>query len=343
MKVYIVHCVFFLIAHFTRSAGGTNDGQGMPSSLAVAYNNNIDYDSRSALPKCSAWLPINQKGCQACCAAALASAVGARACVNDHRDVQFSVQHIWDCAFNGIISCEAGVNPLQFFAALFNKDAFTHVFSLASPPESARPITPSNQSACTSSSNETVTSFKMAQNAEIPLAEATQALEQEIWQYGPVVAIIHFQQQADFNRFQNLSNFDILHPINAYSTAASATTEQYKAHCVSVIGWGKDHWLIQNSFGASWGSNGFARLARNEWGIEQSWFALNLRHIPCQGKCIIDNNNMLLPQHASEQPDQIPNASIALITISGIFVIALVLFVFYKPSPVIPYHAPETY
>lgn len=34
-------------------------------------------------------------------------------------------------------------------------------------------------------------------------------------------------------------------------------------HAVILVGWTKDHWIIKNSWGPSWGENGFAWMLRD--------------------------------------------------------------------------------
>uniref|UniRef100_T1KIL8 Peptidase C1A papain C-terminal domain-containing protein n=1 Tax=Tetranychus urticae TaxID=32264 RepID=T1KIL8_TETUR len=38
----------------------------------------------------------------------------------------------------------------------------------------------------------------------------------------------------------------------------------YLNHAVAVVGYGTDHWLLRNSWGSSWGENGYARFAINK-------------------------------------------------------------------------------
>ena len=50
-----------------------------------------DFDARDS--KCAAYRPLRQSGCECCCAAALASAASARACVQfNEPDVAYSWQ-----------------------------------------------------------------------------------------------------------------------------------------------------------------------------------------------------------------------------------------------------------
>lgn len=310
--------------------------------LAPTQYRDVTYDARSALPQCTAFQPMNQTGCQACCAAALAAAAAARACVRDRRNIQYSVQRIWDCAYDSVLSCDYGARPSQFFSTLFNKDALAHIFApLPVQTTADRPVTPPNATACAAfTTNESVTSFKMAQNADLQ-SEATQVLEQEIWEYGPVVAVVHFKEQADFRLFQtwasSAADRQTLYPAHAFDVHNTSAPD-YAAHCVSVIGWGADYWLIQNSYGASWAHQGVAKMARNRWGIEQTWFALGSAPLPCTarnaGDCLPPG--VELPQ---KETTRIPNAAIAMTTLGCIFLVAALLFACYKPAPPVPEHS----
>ena len=45
-------------------------------------------------------------------------------------------------------------------------------------------------------------------------------------------------------------------------------------HAVKIIGWGKqgnlDYWVVANSWGTSWGEDGFFRIAFGECGIDDT-------------------------------------------------------------------------
>ena len=56
------------------------------------------YDARRLAPQCAAFTPVLQTGCLSCCAAAVAAASSARACIVDGVTGAFSVQRVWDCA-----------------------------------------------------------------------------------------------------------------------------------------------------------------------------------------------------------------------------------------------------
>jgi C1A family cysteine protease len=46
-------------------------------------------------------------------------------------------------------------------------------------------------------------------------------------------------------------------------------------HCVTIVGYGTDYWLVKNSWGTSWGESGYARLARHHHQVLAA-FAPNL-------------------------------------------------------------------
>jgi len=48
-------------------------------------------------------------------------------------------------------------------------------------------------------------------------------------------------------------------------------------HCVKVLGWGVDgttpYWLAQNSWGPTWGMNGFFMIGTNQCGFDSGFIA----------------------------------------------------------------------
>jgi Papain family cysteine protease len=298
------------------------------------------YDARIRQPGCSAFEPIDQTGCQACCAAALAGAAAARACLRDRRNVVYSVQHIWDCAyFESVSACNDGVRPATFFGALFTKDTTAKVLTPVAWSTTV-PIVAPNSSACTAAtSKENLTSIKMAENAAFD-DESTNALKEEIWEYGPVIAVVHFKQQTDLQIFKNWSmpaaQSQILYP--------NSVGEGYQSHCVIVIGWGRDYWLVQNSFGLTWGYKGIAMMAQAKWGIERDWFALTPAHLQCShtnGACLSPHTQPR--KNDTDNNDEIPNAAIAAVTITSVFVIAAIFIVCYRPASVALDPIPDEY
>ena len=318
-------------------------------SYVVACSDIRVFDARDG--KCAAFQPIKQLGCQACCAAAMASSIAARVCLRDNRNVQYSVQHIWDCGATDATMCDIGVTPSKFFATLFDQDS-TFRRTLVPSPSLNYTITQPNVSACisTSSTNERLVSYKRFQSNMVGGDQTpSQAMQAELLEFGPFISVAYFSKQQDFALFKNWSvpHQQTLHPINPFNDSSA---DYYTAHCVSVIGWGDDYWLVQNSFGPAWGHKGVAQMACGVWGIERAFFAFETPRRPCvanqanqanqgpnQGGCIVNNDITTILNE-----EEIPNASILALTLTCVLVIAVIIAVCYSytqnPPPVPSYH-----
>ena len=299
------------------------------------------FDSRNE--GCAAFRPLSQTGCQACCAAAVVAATSARACLHDDRNVVYSMKRVWDCAYNGILSCDDGVIPSQFFSWLYAQDAHAGVLvPVTAATEGA--IAAPNASACVGYTNENIAAIKIVAQVNATV-EAAGALEDEIRAYGPTVAVIHFQTPADWNAFKNyqtpVAAQQTLFPLHSY-TGTNATGI---AHCVSVIGWGADYWLVQNSFGADWGANGIGRLARLQWGVERAWYSITPAHLHCgegRGGCVTRPAAVSVVAVAvtvATDAAAVPNSAIMSITVVCVLVIGALVFICYRP--LVAYQLPD--
>lgn len=83
------------------------------------------------------------------------------------------------------------------------------------------------------------------------------AIKKDIYENGPVNT--GFQVFADFRNYQS----------GVYKHTSG---ELLGGHAVKIVGWGKEddqeYWIIQNSWGASWGENGFFKIAFGECGVD---------------------------------------------------------------------------
>lgn len=87
-------------------------------------------------------------------------------------------------------------------------------------------------------------------------------------------------------------------------------------HSVTIIGYGSEgsqpYWLVRNSWGASWGENGYVRLLRGQ---------------PGEGECMIRSDNAY-PQVDASNINPWMNGSLPLGTIMGLVLGGIVLLVF---------------
>lgn len=83
------------------------------------------------------------------------------------------------------------------------------------------------------------------------LASEEEGIKREIFKNGPVVAVMPVYR--DF----------LVYKSGVY-TVVEGTSRFHSGHAVKIVGWGKDketqasYWILENSWGESWGINGFA-------------------------------------------------------------------------------------
>merc|ERR1712183_230879 len=79
-------------------------------------------------------------------------------------------------------------------------------------------------------------------------------LKESVYDYGPTSAF--YQATADFGSYMS----------GVYSSEICNNTVQYLNHVILVVGYGTlngtDYWLCKNSWGASWGDEGFFKIER---------------------------------------------------------------------------------
>ena len=213
------------------------------------------WDSRditSNMASCKAYEVQNQGGCGSCYAFASAAALGARMCKSypDHGNVIFSPQEMIDCT-NG---CNGG-NPYSVF---MNSQTLPVVENWCDAYEARKDVC---GGFC---SNGNI--YNGLQNSVKYVGtlgnDGVKQMQLEIMMNGP--GVVTFQIFSDFYSYSS----------GVYIISVNATAVGY--HSASLVGWGVEngvpYWLCQNSWGKSWGEQGYFRIRRgtNEAGIEQS-------------------------------------------------------------------------
>jgi len=266
------------------------------------------YDASMGWEECLGYSVIQQQGnCSACCPMAIASALSARECMQNGRNVLFSAQQLWDCAGDfSMDKCEEGTvfshmvkvmaessarskilipNECSRFSSHATSQAEEHVTCNAVYDECA-----SNRTGLISTA---LWSSVYANELKLGLAgggknmngiNAAKALMAEIWVNGPVVAVLSLFYR-DFLVFEKLGRgHDVFVPGTVNSSdflSFLESNDRNARHCVMVYGWGQDkktginYWLIQNSYGAEWGDGGKGRVVRGYNWLENEWRGLS--------------------------------------------------------------------
>ena len=217
-------------------AGGGSTGAPAPS------NGGVDWRGSGLVG------PVKDQGqCGSCWAfASVASMEGAWA-QSSGSLLSFSEQQLIDCAANGQDTCDRGGDMA---------DSWTYLLTSPKPHpelESAYAYTGLSSGQCrySASSAQSQVSFSssvnVAKGSESALLTASAAR--------PAVAVAI---DASAQSFQFYSS-------GVYSDSSCSSTQL--DHAVTVVGYGtsgtSDYWIVKNSWGTSWGMQGYFYLARN--------------------------------------------------------------------------------
>jgi cathepsin B len=264
------------------------------------------YDSRSIWKQyCSGFSIIqNQGNCSSCCAMALSSAISARECMRDGRDIAYSAQQIWDCAgasasatckdgsyLDSLIrSLGRGIHSSQSLikgncSVYSDRDVDTNKCKVSFDQCSVDPDGPSQIEGSVF-----YDLMWFSGNADFAAWTASKSMMTEIFTNGPVVTVISLtsDEYFRFNQESYLKNKRVLVPdSSSINNNNSLQPSAIVRHCLMVYGWGQDeitglnYWLVQNSWGESWGDGGTARILRGMNWLETEWRGVSTSPRPC--------------------------------------------------------------
>jgi len=211
------------------------------------------YDARKEYPQCFDRPVYNSQNCSSSYAIAAASALAARFCIADPEkdgNLQLSPQQVMSCDKKSRACKGGGIDYVWSY--IENRGLY---------PEKCLPYAAKGgkevpcKTECKDTDKHKAISHCVMGNVK--------QLKREIETNGPVVAPLYL-----FDDFL------------IYKSGVYSTTEGGKAihswhatarndpnlHAVMVLGWGKhqgtEYWIVENSWGTSWGEDGYARVAR---------------------------------------------------------------------------------
>ena len=265
--------------------------------LVARANKEDALDLRAAYPLCPAWAPYSQGACASCCAAAVATVVAARECLEHGRASRYSMTQIWDCASDG--ACSRGGSLLALLDTLGQDAAGVFV------PADCAPLAPRGDSNLTQCRARLATCpprpialeaslfFDLAHfSGPRPDVEfAARALMHELQTRGPVIAVLRLAGQANIAAFRAHDGAAVFAPPEDGAGGDWLTLQ----HCLVVYGWGValewdpaaaarrpvPFWRVLNSYGSGWGANGTARILRGTGLLETQWRSPHMAPHPC--------------------------------------------------------------
>eukprot|EP00930_Biecheleria_cincta_P032484 TRINITY_DN22543_c0_g1_i1.p1 TRINITY_DN22543_c0_g1~~TRINITY_DN22543_c0_g1_i1.p1 ORF type:complete len:375 (+),score=63.55 TRINITY_DN22543_c0_g1_i1:32-1156(+) len=219
----------------------------------------VNFDAREKWPSCFEYPVYEMGNCSSSWAIATASATGNRFCIADptaNARLRLAPQQLLSCDKNiNSKGCSGGMLDFawQFVKheGLVSEDCFPYQADSSVPCESR----------CDSKASRRVGSVCRVADEE--------AMRREILMNGPVVATIMLVD--DFLTYSS----GIYHEM---STATQLVNQdgQRQLHAIKILGWGMEgkqaYWIIENSWGSSWGERGFARIAAGDATKKQTIF-----------------------------------------------------------------------
>eukprot|EP01132_Coremiostelium_polycephalum_P009747 gene9747-11972_t len=241
---------------------GTNKPIGTPESKPVLTMDPSEipskWDSRHEFPGCIGSIR-DQGHCGSCWAFAASEVLADRFCIatNGLVNTTFSPQHLVSCDTDFNMGCNGGYPAL----------AWNYITEKGLPTDDCFPYVsgqdgfePECQSTCDDGSN--YQQFK-GKSGSFRSLNNVQEIQEEIMKNGPVEGT--FMVYRDFLTYKH----------GVYSRTPGSPL--LGGHAIKIIGWGrcekeqKDYWQIANSWGKTFGDNGYFKILRgaNECGIDR--------------------------------------------------------------------------
>nr|ACF48469.1 cathepsin L [Triatoma brasiliensis] len=222
---------------------------GFKMSPDTKRNGELYFPSNSNLPKTVDWrqkgavTPVKDQGqCGSCWSFSATGSLEGQVFLKTGKLVSLSEQNLVDCSTSyGNNGCEGGLMDQAFQYVSDNKGIDTE----ASYPYEAR------ENTCRFKKNKVGGTDKG--HVDIPAGDE-KALQNALATVGPISVAIdanhgsfQFYSKGVYNE-PNCSSYDLDHGV----LAVGYGTEN-----------GQDYWLVKNSWGPSWGENGYIKIARN--------------------------------------------------------------------------------
>mmetsp|Transcript_19072 Transcript_19072/g.44570 ORF Transcript_19072/g.44570 Transcript_19072/m.44570 type:complete len:392 (+) Transcript_19072:106-1281(+) len=204
-----------------------------------------NFDLRTKFPQCFSSPIYSMENCTASWAIAAASALSNRFCISDpseYGDTMLSPQQLLSCDM-GSRGCAGGDLDT----------VWNYIEQSGLVSEVCFPYQADGSVSCDSKCNN-----------EVPLKASSHcvlnneaAIRREIFLHGPVVAPLFLMN--DFLVYRG----GLYQPMGTASPLSDERRNRI-IHAVKIIGWGvqdrKKYWLIENSWGADWGEQGYAKV-----------------------------------------------------------------------------------
>jgi cathepsin L len=202
----------------------------------------------------------DQGGCNSCWAFATLAAYEDSYYVQSQRHVDGSEQQLLDCPVTEVQTCAGGVLPLGYISA--NALALESTYPYAQARSASCAVTAPGNTKPTPLRTRKVTSV-----GSVSVDTAKSRIKAALCSTGAVVTQLNATTQLD--SFHG-DTFD-------QPGASAAPT-----HALAIVGWddSRQAWLVKNSRGQGWGTNGYMWIRYTTNGIGQTAYSVEADYVP---------------------------------------------------------------
>ncbi len=215
-----------------------------------------NFDARDQWKNCV--LPVRNQGqCGSCWAFAASEVLSNRLCIASGGSVManLSPQDLVSCDYLDL-GCDGGILLMSWITLRFKGITTESCFPYQSGKGNV-PWCPFFNAKCADGNP-----WKKYYASNFYLFSSLQQIKENIFSKGPIEA--GFEVYADFMNYK--SGIYVRH-----------SDELLGGHAVKTVGWGTlngvNYWVVQNSWGPSWGENGYFRIKIGECGFESQMIA----------------------------------------------------------------------
>jgi len=210
------------------------------------------FDSRTQWPGCIHAIR-NQEQCGSCWAFSASEVLSDRFCIGEQVNVVLSPQ--W------LVSCDSTNSGCQ--GGYLNR-VWEYMASTGIPKDSCDPYISGNNNSYTGECTHQCSNEQFYTAKDVVGFQSINDAKMNIMQNGPIQ-----------------TGFTVYSDFYAYKSGIYTHTygQEVGGHAVKIVGWGSqdgtDFWIIANSWGTSWGMDGFFLIENNQCGISDDMFAGN--------------------------------------------------------------------
>jgi len=219
---------------------------------SVEMDGPTHFDAREKWPNCFNHEVLTQRNCSSSWAIQIASTMGNRFCIGadepeDYKKYLLSAQELLSCSMDNA-GCQGGDMDA----------AFEYVMENGLVKEACFPFEGTDTVTC---SKKCKKKKKASRASGVCVVDTVKNLKTELMLNGPLIVTMFIFNDVLLYKEGIYTPYN-----NANLLPLPGRKNQFLMHAVKLLGWGEEnnveYWLIENSFGPEWGTNGVGKIKR---------------------------------------------------------------------------------